>query len=396
MTNHDVVIDVSGVTKEFTIHSTSSLKERVIGLFTGHRATKFSAINDVSFQVKRGETVGLVGHNGSGKSTLLKLIGGIIDTSQGTVRSSGRIAALLELGAGFHPDLTGRENIFLNAAVLGMSKSETDLKMDSIIEFSGLEEQFIDTQVKFYSSGMYVRLAFAVAVHSDPDILLVDEVLAVGDEPFQAKCMAKIHEFQEAGKTILFVSHGAEQVSEVCSRVIVLNHGSMVFDGDVGLGIRKLRDTYEKAGVEERISDELPVAVTDVMVKIDGQSESPLAHMNSLIELTVRVEVRRPHKWITGFTLTNHVGQVIYLLNTKGMNAEMPSEIGRYDVTFTLPQTNFGSKRVMISAGVTDEYGIPFNNLHTHISFDVEGDPHGAGFVQFAPVLHFEKYELGD
>ena len=155
------------------------------------------------------------------------MIGGIIQPTTGTVAQRGRIAALLELGAGFHPDLTGRENVYLNASVLGLSRDETEAQFDAIVEFSGVGD-FIDTQVKFYSSGMYVRLAFAVAVHTDPDILLVDEVLAVGDEPFQRKCLDKIREFQEEGRTIIIVSHALDQIEALCDRVILMNRGQVV------------------------------------------------------------------------------------------------------------------------------------------------------------------------
>lgn len=393
------VVRVSGVSKNFTIHSSKSLKERLVDLFTKRKPTKFVALNDISLSIKQGETVGLVGHNGSGKSTLLKLIGGIIDPSEGQIAVHGRIAALLELGAGFHPDLTGRENIYLNAAVLGLTKAETDNVIDEIIEFSGLELQFINTQVKFYSSGMYVRLAFAVAVHSNPDILLVDEVLAVGDEPFQAKCMAKIHEFQDAGKTIVFVSHGAEQVADVCSRVVVLNHGNVLFNGAVDEGIRKLRDSFENNDHQndpETPDAQLPVQVTDVMVDVDGNGTSSLARIGSEVTITVRVEVHRESEWITGFTLTNHLGQTVYLLNTKGMKKLMPTTPGRYDVKFTLPNTNFGSPRLVVSAGATDSLGMPFNNLHGHVSFDVETDPYGSGFLKFDPKFELESYSLGN
>jgi ABC-2 type transport system ATP-binding protein len=160
------------------------------------------------------------------------------------VESRGRIAALLELGAGFHPDLTGRENVYLNAAILGLSRKETDRYFEPIVEFSEIGE-FIDTQVKFYSSGMYVRLAFAIAVHVDPDILLVDEVLAVGDEPFQRKCIDKIAEFQKEGRTIIFVSHAADQVQRLCDRVVVMSHGRMIFDGATKPGIAALRKSFD-------------------------------------------------------------------------------------------------------------------------------------------------------
>lgn len=223
------VVRVQDVSKVFKLHRDTSVKDRVLHSSRA-RVEEFHALDNVSVDVRLNESVGLMGHNGSGKSTLLKIMGSIIRPTSGRVTTRGRMAALLELGAGFHQDLTGRENVFLNASILGMTRAETEAAFDDIVAFSGIE-QFIDTQVKFYSSGMYVRLAFAVAVHSDPDVLLVDEVLAVGDEPFQRKCMDKIHSFQTEGRAIVLVSHSAEQVESVCTRGVVLDHGKLVFDG---------------------------------------------------------------------------------------------------------------------------------------------------------------------
>lgn len=241
------VIRVDGVSKRFVIRKEKSLKERIVnfGRSRLHRED-FWALRDVSFEVKAGTTIGLLGANGSGKSTLLKVIGGIIQASSGSVERRGRIAALLELGAGFHPDLTGRENVYLNGAILGLSRKQTDEYFDSIVDFAEISE-FIDTQVKFYSSGMYVRLAFAIAVHVDPDVLLVDEVLAVGDERFQRKCMKKIREFQKQGRTIVLVSHAADQISALCDRVVVLAHGSLIFDGAPKPGLAALRSSFRGA-----------------------------------------------------------------------------------------------------------------------------------------------------
>jgi len=235
------IVRIDGVSKRFVLLRDKSVKERLLNV-SAARADRqeFWALRDIDLSIPAGTTVGLVGHNGSGKSTLLKLIGGILQPTSGAVSRRGRLAALLELGAGFHPDLTGRENVYLNAALLGMSRADTRAAFDQIVDFSGVEA-FIDTAVKFYSSGMYVRLAFAVAVHVDPDLLLVDEVLAVGDEAFQAKCLDKIREFQTEGRTIVLVSHAARQVEEMCDRVAVLHHGSMIFDGGAAEGIRVLR-----------------------------------------------------------------------------------------------------------------------------------------------------------
>ena len=235
------IVRFEGVSKRFVLLRDKSVKERLLNVSASraHRQ-EFWALRDIDLSISSGTTLGLVGHNGSGKSTLLKLVGGILRPASGSVSRRGRLAALLELGAGFHPDLTGRENVYLNAALLGMSRQDTRAAFDRIVEFSGVEA-FIDTVVKFYSSGMYVRLAFAVAVHVDPDLLLVDEVLAVGDEAFQAKCLDKIREFQREGRTIVLVSHAAAQVEDLCDRVAVLHHGAMIFDGAVAEGIRVLR-----------------------------------------------------------------------------------------------------------------------------------------------------------
>lgn len=200
----------------------------------------FRALNDVSFTIEQGESVALLGLNGSGKSTSLKLASGVLEPTDGRVLTRGRVAGLIEVGAGFHPDLSGRENVFLNAAILGMSREETEARFDDIVEFSEIG-QFIDTEVKHYSSGMFVRLAFAVAIHTEMDTLLVDEVLSVGDEPFQRKCFAKIHELQDQGKTLMVVSHDLESISGVCQRGILLSHGRVKFDGSACAAIETLR-----------------------------------------------------------------------------------------------------------------------------------------------------------
>ena len=226
-----MAVDVQQVSKRFRLHHEkyTSLKEKVI--HTGRTPYEdLWAVNDVSFEVKEGETVGILGRNGSGKSTLLKCICGVLQPTSGQVVVRGQLAGLLELGAGFQQDLSGRENIYLNGSMLGMSRQDVDRVFDDIVEFAELE-QFIDNQVKFYSSGMYVRLGFAVAVNVDPDVLVIDEVLAVGDERFQRKCMDRIRSFQTEGRTILFVSHSPDLVRSICNRAVVLSGGQMSASG---------------------------------------------------------------------------------------------------------------------------------------------------------------------
>ncbi len=235
------VITARGVSKRYLSHKSKStaFKERMVR-GRGQGTEEFWALRDVTITVGEGETVGLIGPNGAGKSTLLKMLAGILRPSSGEVEVQGRIASLLELGAGFNGELTGRENVYLNAALLGLSKREVDGLFADILAFSE-QEQRIDDPVKHYSSGEYVKLAFSIAVHVDPDVLLVDEVLAVGDEAFARKCLAKISEFQQAGKTILFVSHALDLVEQLCTRAVVVDHGKVQYDGDPAFAVGTLR-----------------------------------------------------------------------------------------------------------------------------------------------------------
>lgn len=237
------VITVEGVSKEFTLRNAHTLKDRLVWSLTGRRdqiSSQFRALDDVSFDVNEGDSIGLIGFNGSGKSTMLKLVSGVMQPTSGSIRVRGRMAGLIEVGAGFHPDLTGRENVFLNGAILGMTKDEIEAAFDDIVAFSEIE-QFIDTEVKFYSSGMFLRLAFSVAVHTRPDIFLIDEILAVGDEPFQRKCLDRIHEMQEEGASLVIVSHDLEMIKRLCNRGVLLEHGHLVVDGTAEEAVDRLR-----------------------------------------------------------------------------------------------------------------------------------------------------------
>ncbi|WP_166983903.1 ABC transporter ATP-binding protein [Paramicrobacterium fandaimingii] len=227
-------IIVENVRKTFLIRHSHSMKEAVIGKIRGRKvgSSPFQALDEVSFTIDEGESVAILGHNGSGKSTMLKLISGVLEPNAGRVLVRGRLAGLIEVGAGFHPELSGRENVYLNAAILGMTEKETDERFDDIVDFSGIRE-FIDQEVKHYSSGMFMRLAFSVAIHTELDVLLVDEILSVGDAPFREKCNKKIQELIDAGKTMVVVSHDTGTVKRLCKRGIVLRKGKMIFDGPV-------------------------------------------------------------------------------------------------------------------------------------------------------------------
>jgi lipopolysaccharide transport system ATP-binding protein len=230
----DVAIKIEGVGKRYAVgkQKDSSLRGSLGGLLktAASKGEDFWALKDISFEVNKGEVIGVIGKNGAGKSTLLKVLSQITKPTEGRIEINGRVASLLEVGTGFHPELTGRENIYLNGTILGMRRKEVKAKFDEIVEFSGVEK-FIDTPVKHYSSGMYVRLAFAVAAHLEPEILIIDEVLAVGDDEFQKKCLGKMKDVAEKGRTVIFVSHNMAAVEKLCSKCFLLNQGELVFSG---------------------------------------------------------------------------------------------------------------------------------------------------------------------
>jgi ABC-2 type transport system ATP-binding protein len=241
-------IIVEGVSKRFTMQYTRTIKQMTIAAMRGQKLSdNFLAVDDVSFKVEQGESIGLMGLNGSGKSTLLKLISGVMRPDTGRVLTRGRIAGLIAAGAGFHPQLTGRENLYLNAAILGMSEGETKRKFDQIVDFASIGK-FLDTPVGHYSSGMSARLGFAVAAFAESDIFLADEVLAVGDRPFKNKCMARMDEIKKEGRTLFYVSHAPASVRKMCDRAIVLVDGKLGFDGPVDEGIHFLK--YDDGGSE--------------------------------------------------------------------------------------------------------------------------------------------------
>jgi ABC-2 type transport system ATP-binding protein len=245
------------VTKDFTLQYHRTVKQMAVAATKRQRLRdRFRALDDVSFTVEQGESIGLMGLNGSGKSTLLKLINGVMRPDSGTVLTRGRIAGLLATGAGFHPQLSGRENLFLNAAILGMSEAETKRKFDAIVEFADIGRH-LDSPVGHYSSGQFARLGFAVAIHIDSDIFLVDEALAVGDKPFKKKCMARMDEVRKEGRTLFYVSHAAGSVRRMCDRVLVLEAGRLAFDGPTDEGIRFLHYDEPDGTPEEEGDSEL-------------------------------------------------------------------------------------------------------------------------------------------
>ena len=386
------VISVQDVSKRFVIHQDKSIKDRLLHpRRTREHAEDFWALRNLSIDIHAGNTIGLIGPNGSGKSTLLKVIGGILAPSSGRVLHRGRIAALLELGAGFHQDLTGRENVFLNAAILGMSVEETEQRFDDIVAFSGIEK-FIDTQVKFYSSGMYVRLAFAVAVHCDPDILLVDEVLAVGDEPFQNKCLDKIREFQEEGRTIIMVTHNLSQVTDFCTRALVLGHGNVVYDGNPEDAVEILRQGFrsieEASVVLERLEKEKARDSAEAKRRATGEilslraipSHSPLRPGDS-VRIEIEIETTREFPaWNLGLSVTNSIKQMVLMTSTQRAGLRGSSlPAGRHQIQIELPALSLPQGDYTFSAALYDETQFEISRVDDRSPIRADSDERSAG-----------------
>jgi ABC-2 type transport system ATP-binding protein len=371
----EVAVDIQGVSKRFRLYHQkyTSLKERVI--HAGRSPyTDLWALRDVAFEVAEGDTVGILGRNGSGKSTLLKCVCGVLQPSEGQVVVRGRLAGLLELGAGFQPDLTGRQNIYLNGSLLGLSKSNIDKIFDEIVAFAELE-QFIDNQVKFYSSGMYVRLGFAVAVNVDPDVLVIDEVLAVGDERFQRKCLDRVKEFQDQGRTILFVSHSPDQVRAICDKAVVLSDGRMVGHGRPGEAVRIFRETLLEAGEilamahdepevtpaappAERTDRLHPIRITSVAIEHPGTGIRPYVTTGEPLAVTLHfssLEATDSASFVVEFR--NETGTVVLRTVTGDLGQPLEVPAGSGSVAFRYEAFPFLDGAYDVSVGVEHRAG---------------------------------------
>ncbi|MCU1462330.1 MAG: transporter ATP-binding protein [Acidimicrobiales bacterium] len=386
-----VVIRVSDVSKEFKLHHDKSLKERIINLRRTETIEPFWALKHVGFELEQSHTLGLIGANGSGKSTLLKLIGGILTPTHGYVERRGRIAALLELGAGFHSDLTGRENVFMNASILGLTRKQTEAYFDAIVDFSGIE-QFIDNQVKYYSSGMYVRLAFAVAVHVEPEILLVDEVLAVGDEPFQRKCMEKIKGFQREGRTIIFVTHGLDTVRQLCDRVIMLEKGEVLVDGKPTEALRAFRERYAPevdADEEGDIRGTRQIEIVEMrFTDGDGQPKErfePGDRLGFDVVLDPHEPIDDP---VVGVAIYNHLDTLMYGTNTMLRNVDLGRVDHRKRVRFDFGQVPMVEGQYFVTVAVHNrDETVQYHWLERQLSFKVFSPTAEPGVIHFETTI---------
>jgi len=314
------------------------------------------ALKDVSFSVEQGEVLGVIGRNGAGKSTLLKVLSRVTAPTSGRVKVKGRIASLLEVGTGFHPELTGRENVYLNGAILGMTREEVTRKFDEIVDFSGVE-QFIDTPVKRYSSGMYVRLAFAVAAHLEPEILLVDEVLAVGDAEFQKKCLGKMDEVAHEGRTVLFVSHNMAAIETLCQRVIYLKQGLLFDSGQTSLMIAKYLENpdpltlFPKSGFVKGID----------LQRIDGSSSNAF-QIGEPIRIKIQLDIKDKiiENPVIGIGCNTMMGQRVFTVGTYFSKVQLPRLDCETNIFCTIPEPNLTPGSYSLKLAIGDN---PYSNI---------------------------------
>jgi ABC-2 type transport system ATP-binding protein len=395
-------IEIERVTKNFRLYhqKPSSLKERILR-FRRIRWEPFTALDDISLDIEAGTTVGLLGHNGSGKSTLLKCIAGILQPSSGSVRTVGRMAALLELGAGFHPELSGRENVYLNGSILGLKRAEVDRVFDDIVAFAELE-QFIDTPVKHYSSGMYIRLGFAVAINVDPEILLVDEVLSVGDEAFQRKCIDKVKTFQAEGRTIVVVTHAADMVRQMCDKAAALEHGKLVARGEPNEVIREFRERLLKAATPaEDMSPELArsemspmwgrVKIADVRVVYATPDQEAVAPGEGM-RVVVTLQAEQPvSDVVVGVGVYNSMGWLVFGTNTDYHAMDLGTIDGHRTLVFDFTDVPLLDGTYALTIGVHTHGGLVYDSWEQLRRFEVAAPGKDIGLVRLPVSVRIDE-----
>ncbi len=336
----DIAIKVNNLSKKFAIgkKKSSSFRDSITSLFTKSNTTEdFWALKDLEFEILKGESVGIIGKNGAGKSTLLKVLSRITKPSQGRIEINGRVSSLLEVGTGFHPELTGRENIYLNGTILGMKRSEVKSKFEEIVDFSGVKK-FLDTPVKRYSSGMYVRLAFAVAAHLEPEILIIDEVLSVGDAEFQKKCLGKMDDATKSGRTVIFVSHNMSAVEKLCSKCFLLNQGLLEFSGSSSQTIAKYLNFAESNQHQWKRQNIIQSKAYFTSVKVSQENQLDITTSGNLkIEFTYEIK-EDLNTLKLHLALLDNYGQVIFSSAPEDAGIEKPLKKGSYNSSVSLPK----------------------------------------------------------
>jgi lipopolysaccharide transport system ATP-binding protein len=365
MSSSDISVSVRGLSKSYTIahnaekHVTlaESLLYRLKNPFERADRETFWALKDVDFDIKKGDVVGIIGRNGAGKSTLLKILSRITEPTAGQIDLYGRVGSLLEVGTGFHPELTGRENIYLNGAILGMRRREIDSQFDAIVDFAGVEK-FLDTPVKRYSSGMYVRLAFAVAAHLASDILVVDEVLAVGDAEFQRKCLGKMKDVAHSGRTVLFVSHHMQSVKVLCNRAIYLDRGTVTYVGDVAGGITRYVESFDQSRVTASEPDKRPGSGEFRFISVTPDKEFYACDEEKVIRYNIERFKPYAGKYFVSCHVVDQFGAVLLQCDSRMVGHWIEAgDSHRGQFTLRTPWLKPGNYRVdlfICSAGIQD------------------------------------------
>lgn len=384
----DPVVIAEGLGKRYALGTTGlgSLREWIGQRARTRGRDHIWALRDLSFTAERGEIIGLIGHNGSGKTTLMKLLSRVTAPTEGRAILDGDVATLLEVGTGFHPDLTGRDNIVLNAAILGMGKRQIEAKFDEIVEFSGVS-RFLDTPVKRYSSGMYVRLAFSVAAHLEPEILLIDEVLAVGDVEFQRKCLGKMDAVAKDGRTVIFTSHDMAAVASLCTRSIVMESGVAVFDGPVNEGVSRYLGSVDSGGhadLQGRVDRSGDGVTRFSEIWLEAADGSRLARPRTGQDLVVCLGhlPARPGAELDAFiAIRDDRGELVCDLSSSDTGALLRSGHGTGVIRCRLPALALNSGRFRLSAKISVD-GVLADAMTGVLTIDVErGDPYGTGRV---------------
>lgn len=374
----------------------SGIAKKPIELLTGHRVDKekFWALKDVNFEVNKGDVVGIIGRNGSGKSTLLKVLSRIVEPTTGEISMRGKVASLLEVGTGFHPELTGRENIFFNGAILGMSQKEIRSKFDEIVAFSGIDK-FLDTPVKFYSSGMYVRLAFSVAAHLDPDILVVDEVLAVGDAEFQKKCLGKMQDVASHGRTVIFVSHDMSAVESLCKKAIYMESGKVVVMGTVA-------EAQDRYGAQQQVASKYDLTrarregageVKATSVTLLDNKSNPVSSLNYAKEAKLEIVLSKNAGTIKDVQVDLNIFNIRNTHLAHFNNSQALRSIHKNKIIIDLPEIKLGPGVYSSNISILTDRGVLQDFIQDAFRFNVAASDinttAGAGLFQ-------EKFEIHD
>lgn len=365
------------------------------------------ALKDINFEINQGDMVGIIGKNGAGKSTLLKLLSRVTAPTTGQIKIKGRIAALLEVGTGFHPELTGRENIYLNGAILGMSKTEIRAKLDEIVQFSGCEK-YIDTPVKRYSSGMIVRLGFAVAAHLEPEILIVDEVLAVGDAEFQEKCIGKMKDISGEGRTVLFVSHNMASMKALCKKGFLMERGRMTHQGNMNDMIETYLASHTKSAANGEIPDSASSANTGIVkfknVQLIDALQNPIDRVNYMADLRFKMELESRAELTDVIVdlriLTRDGIELVHTMNKYSNPAKQPLNKGLNQINCII-QNQLQPGNYTITIGVHESNGMTLDFVQTILDFTVmnigEGDNAGFTYDFKLAYVHFpSKWQIND